>query len=192
MNDSPFSRETSPRWYALHVRSRFEKAVASVLRNKGFEVFLPTYRSRRQWAKRIAEIDLPLFPGYVFCSFNPAERRIPVATTPGVLEIVGFGGKPAPVEMGEIEAIHRVLKSGMVAEPWKYAETGQRVRVEHGALAGLEGIFVEVKKNHRLLLSVTLLQRSVAVQVDAAWVVPVHAGRGMAAPARHAAAAQAL
>ena len=89
--------------------------------------------------------------------------------------IVGFGGKPASIGVGEIEAIHRVLETGYAAEPWKYTVSGQRVRVEHGALAGLEGIFVGVKKNHRLLLSLSLLQSSVAIEMDAAWVVPLKA-----------------
>jgi transcription antitermination factor NusG len=161
-------------WYALQVRTRFEKAVAAALRSKGFTEFLPVYTTRRQWSQRVAEIELPLFPGYVFCSFDPAEKRVLVASTPGVIGLVGFGGKAAPVDTDEIEAIHRVLRMGIAAEPWKYVETGQRVRVVHGALAGLEGIFVEAKKNHRLLLSVSLLQRSVAIQIDSAWVAPVN------------------
>ena len=173
MTNTPASSQTGHRWYALHVRSRYERAVSTVLRYKGFAEFLPVYRSRRQWSQRIAEIELPLFPGYVFCSFDPAERRVPIMTTPGVMGIVGFGGKPVPIEDGEIQAIHRVLETGIAAEPWKYIESGQRVRVEHGALAGLEGIFIEVKKNYRLLLSLTLLQRSVAIQIDAACVVPI-------------------
>jgi transcription antitermination factor NusG len=180
MIETPFDAENGQCWYALHVRTRYEKTVSTVLRNKGFEEFLPLYQSRRQWTQRIAEIDLPLFPGYVFCRFEPAERRVPIVTTPGVIGIVGFGGKPVALDDGEIEAIHRVLKTGVAAEPWKYTPSGQRVRIQHGALAGLEGIFVEVKKNHRLLLSLTLLQRSVAIQIDAACVVPVHPARGAA------------
>lgn len=172
------------RWYALHVRSRYEKAVSTVLQSKGFAEFLPSYISRRQWSQRIAEIELPLFPGYVFCRFDPAERRVPVLTTPGVMGIVGFGRTPVAIEVGEMESIHRVLQNGVAAEPWKYTPSGQQVRVEYGALAGLEGIFVDVKKHHRLLLSLTLLQRSVAIEIDAACVVPVRptgAARSLAA-----------
>lgn len=147
--------------------------MAAGLKCKGFSVFLPLYVSRRQWTQRVAEIELPLFPGYVFCSFDPGERRVPVMTTPGVMGIIGFGGKPTAIDMGEIEAIERVLKTGLAAEPWKYMASGQRVRVEYGALAGLEGIFVEAKRHHRLLLSVGILQRSVAIEMDSAWVAPV-------------------
>lgn len=166
--------QTNHCWYALQVRTRHEKAVAAALRNKGFAEFLPVYKARRQWSQRVAEVELPLFPGYVFCSFDPEEKRVLIATTPGVIGLVGFDGKATPVNREEIDAIHRVLRLGIAAEPWKYMETGQRVRVVHGALAGLEGIFVEAQKHHRLLLSVSLLQRSVAIQIDSAWVVPVN------------------
>jgi transcription antitermination factor NusG len=159
----------------VRVRSRHEKAVAAALRNKGFEEFLPLYESRRRWGQRIVEIELPLFSGYVFCRFDPGERRVPVATTPGVMGIVGFGGKAMPLDEGEMAAIRRVIELGMAAEPWKYVQTGQRVRIEHGALAGIEGVFVAAQKNHRLLLSLTLLQRSVTIQIDATSVVPITA-----------------
>ena len=183
MIDTQSSMQTDQRWYALHVRSRYEKAVSTVLRHKGFTEFLPVYRSRRPWAKRIAEIELPLFPGYVFCRLDRAERSVPIMTTPGVIAIVGFAGTPVPIDYDEIEAIRRVLDTGIAAEPWKYISSGQRVRVDHGALAGLEGIFIETKKDHRLLLSVTLLQRSVAVQIDESCVVPIKSAFGVVSPA---------
>ncbi len=170
MAETEFNSTPGERWYALHVRSRHEKAVAQVLRNKGLREFLPLYKARRQWSQRIAEVDTPLFPGYVFCRFDVAQRRVPVITTPGVMDIVGFGNKAEPLDEGEIYSIHRVLDLGIAAEPWKYTPAGQRVRIEHGALAGMEGIFLEAKKNHLLLLSLTLLQRSVAIQVDEASV----------------------
>jgi transcription antitermination factor NusG len=174
LSDS-FQNETAQRWYAVRVRNRHEKAVAAALRNKGFEEFLPIYQSRRQWNQRIVQIDLPLFPGYVFCRFDPSERRVPIATTPGVMAIVGFGGKAVPLEDTEMAGIQRVIELGIAAEPWKYMTAGQRVRIEHGSLAGLEGIFLAAKKKHRLLLSLSLLQRSVAIQIDAAAVAPVNA-----------------
>jgi transcription antitermination factor NusG len=170
-----FQTDNPQRWFAVRVRSRHEKKVAAALRNKGFEEFLPLYKSRRRWSERIVEIELPLFSGYVFCRFDPGERRVPVATTPGVMGIVGFGGKSTPLDDGEMAAIRRVIELGIAAEPWKYVQSGQRVRIEHGALAGMEGIFVEAKKKHRLLLSLTLLQRAVAIQVDESSVIPVRA-----------------
>ena len=169
-------------WYALQIQSRLGSVTSATLRGRGYEEFRPLYRSRRRWSDRVKDLELPLFPGYLFCRFD-VSNRLPILTTPGVIGIVGFGKTPVPIEDGEIEAIHRVLKTGIAAEPWKYIVSGQRVRVEHGALAGLEGIFVEAKKNHRLLLSVTLLQRSVAIQIDAACVVPINPARGALSPA---------
>src|ERR1035438_2563821 len=98
MIDTQSSMQTDQRWYALHVRSRYEKTVSTVLRHKGFTEFLPIYRSRRHWSKRIAEIDLPLFPGYVFCRLDRAERSVPIMTTPGVIAFVGFAGTPVPID----------------------------------------------------------------------------------------------
>jgi transcription antitermination factor NusG len=161
-------------WYALRIQSRLATVASATLRGKGYEEFLPLYCSRRRWSDRIKELQVPLFPGYLFCRFDPTQR-LPILTTPGVIGIVGIGPNPAPIDSGEIEAIHRVLDTGVAAQPWKYIPSGRRVRVLHGALAGIEGIFLEVKKDHRLLLSVTLLQRSVAVQIDSADVVPVDA-----------------
>jgi transcription antitermination factor NusG len=87
--------------------------------------------------------------------------------------IVGFGGKAMPRDEGEMAAIRRVIELGIAAEPWKYVQAGQRVRIEHGALAGMEGVFVEARKRHKLLLSLTLLQRAVAIQVDESSVVAI-------------------
>ncbi len=163
---------TGASWYALHVRQRFEKTTAEILRNKGYREFLPLYKARRRWTDRIAEVDLPLFPGYVFCHFDVADRRVPIVTTPGVIQIVGVGRCPAPVADDEIAAIQRIIASGCVAEPWPFLRSGEHVRIEHGSLAGLTGLFVEAKKRHRLVVSVTLLQRSVAVEIDSSWVSP--------------------
>ena len=157
-------------WFALRVRSRYENTVATILGGKGYEWFLPLYKSRRPWSDRIKEIQLPLFPGYVFCRFN-VQKRLPILTTPGVVAIVGIGKCPIPVDDGEIAAIQATVRSGLPSRPWPFLEIGQRVRVEYGPLCGLEGILVDLKGQHRLVLSVNLLQRSVAVEVDSAWVI---------------------
>jgi transcription antitermination factor NusG len=119
-------------------------------------------------------VELPLFSGYVFGRFDPADRQVLVTTTPGVMGIVGFGGKALPLDDVEMAAIRRVIELGIAAEPWKYVQSGQRVRIEHGALAGMEGVFLGAQKKHKLLLSLTLLQRSVVIQVDGVNVTPVH------------------
>jgi transcription antitermination factor NusG len=167
------SEPAGPRWYALQVRQRYEKIASTALRNKGCREFLPLYSARRQWSDRIAQVEMPLFPGYVFCHFDLADRRIPVLDTPGVLALVGLGRTALPVDDSEIAAVRTIVDSGLAAEPWPYLETGAAVRLDHGALAGLEGVFVEAKKHHRLVVSVTLLRRAVAVEVDSAWVSPV-------------------
>lgn len=171
------------RWFALRVRSHCEKPIAAILHNKGYQEFLPLYRSRRRWSDRTKQLELPLFPGYVFCRFDPCDR-LPILTTPGLVHIVGIGKTPVPVDDQEIEAIHAIIRSGLAAEPWPFVKVGNLVRINHGALCGLEGILLEFKKRHRLLVSVTLLQRSVAVEIDRDWVSLVRSsGRPLPAAA---------
>jgi len=156
-------------WYALQVWVRKEGLIANQLEGQGFECFLPKYKSVRQWSDRKKELEQPLFPGYLFCRFRYTERR-PIVVTPGVLQVVGNGRSGIPVEDKEIEAIQFAVDSGVAAQPWPYLELGERVRVHTGKLTGLEGILVNFKGNHRVVLSVTLLQRSVALEIDLAWV----------------------
>src|SRR6266481_404023 len=159
----------SYQWYALRVRSRYENTVAAHLQGKGYESLLPLYKSRRPWSDRFKEIELPLFPGYVFCRFNPLDR-LPILTVPGVVHVVGVGRTPVPIDETEIAAIQAALKSGLPSQPWPFLQIGHKVRIEHGPLCGIEGILLGFKGHQRLVLSVTLLQRSVAVQVDGASV----------------------
>lgn len=163
--------ETVLLWYAVRVRSNFEHYVSSVLEQKGVERFFPTYRSRRVWADRIKTLDLPLFPGYVFCRI-PLHERNRVVTTEGVVGLVGAGRQPIPVSETEIEAVRTVAQSELPSEPWPFLKIGQTVRISAGSLAGVEGILLRVKNSWRLVVSVTLLERSVAVEVDAACVSP--------------------
>ncbi len=162
-------------WFALHVRSRCEKVVAASLRSKGYEEFLPFYRSRNRWSDRQKDVDLPLFPGYVFCRLQLA-RRLPVLTTPGVVSIIGAGKSPQPVEPLELAAVRSLVRSGLPAVPWPYLKAGERVRIDRGALEGVEGILTAVKKELRVVLSVTLLQRSVAVEIDRDFIRPILSG----------------
>jgi transcription antitermination factor NusG len=165
-------RKMSYPWFALQVRSRYENIVTAQLGGMGFESFLPLYMCRRQWSDRFKEIECPLFPGYVFCRLNPLNRR-PILMVPGVSLIVGMGKTPAPIDEAEIAAIQATIKSGLPSQPWPFIQIGQRVRIEHGPLCGLEGILMEFRAHHRLVLSVTLLQRSIALQVEDAWVTPI-------------------
>jgi len=156
-------------WYALQVRSRKEGYVASQIAGQGYECLLPTYKSIRKWSDRVKEVEQPLFPGYLFCRFDFQNRR-PVITTPGVLQIVGYGRTAISVSDEEIQSLQLAASSEMPKQPWPYLEVGQRVRVNYGTLSGLEGILVNVKGNHRVVLSVTLLQRSVAMEVETSWL----------------------
>jgi transcription antitermination factor NusG len=164
------------RWFALRVRTGAEKIVANCVRGKGFEEFLPLYRRRRRWSDRMKNVESPLFPGYLFCRLNPL-RRLPLLTVPGVMHVVGIGKIPAPIHDHEIAAIQAAMRSGLLIEPHYFLQVGERVRLDDGPLAGLEGVLVKVRGQHRIVVSVTLLQRSVSVEIDRNWVAPVDAMR---------------
>jgi transcription antitermination factor NusG len=159
-------------WFALQVRSRYENLVTAHLTGMGYESFLPLYMRRRRWSDRFKEIESPLFPGYVFCRLNPFDRR-PILMTPGVFFIVGMGKTPVAIDETEIVAIQAAVKSGLPSQPWPFVQIGQRVRIEYGPLCGLDGVLLKFRGHHRLVLSVTLLKRSIAVQVEGAWVTPI-------------------
>jgi transcription antitermination factor NusG len=163
-------------WFALQVRVRYELGVAEYLDGKGYEWFLPLYKCRKRWSDRIKVVEAPLFPGYLFCRFNP-QNRLPVLKTPGVIQVVGNNRTPIEVDEREINAIQALVASGVPNQPWPFLELGDRARIESGPLRGLEGILIEFKGNHRLILSVSLLQRSVAVEIDSAFVTSLGSSR---------------
>jgi transcription antitermination factor NusG len=160
------------KWYALHVHARKEQLVASQLENRSLECFLPTYKSLRKWSDRTKEIEQALFPGYVFCRFE-YENRQPVVMTTGVTQVVGTGKVAVPIADAEIEALQIAVSSGIPAQPWPYLRTGEYVQINYGHLTGLQGILVNFKGNHRVVLSVTLLQRSLALEVELDWLSPL-------------------
>jgi hypothetical protein len=143
-------------WFAIQVRTGTEKTSTAVLQYKGYECFLPLSKSRRRWSDRIKQLDVALFPGYLFCRFDP-NHRLPVLMVPGV-----------------IAALQRVGINGLPAQPWPYSKVGKMARIEYGPLRGLTGIVFQVKSEIKLVLSVCLLQRSVAVEVDPAWLGEPH------------------
>jgi transcriptional antiterminator NusG len=160
------------RWFALYVRSRHEKVVESGLRGKGYSAFSPFYRTRRKRIDRIAEIDVPLFPGYVFCCFDPSIR-LPILMTPGIVGVVGPGHRPEPVDDAEIASIRTLALSGHPVQPWPFLRSGQRIRLQSGPLMGAEGIFLCVKDQYHLVVSITLLQRAVSVVIEKDAVAPL-------------------
>ena len=158
-------------WFALQVRTRHEMAIAGFLEAKGYQQFVPLYNVKKRWSDRIKVTQAPLFPGYLFCRLDP-QYRLPVLKTPGVIQIVGTNRIPAPVDEAEIQAIQTLIASGLQTEPWPFLAVGDHVRIEAGCLRGMDGIVVKLKENYRLVVSVSLLRRSVAVEIDSALVGP--------------------
>jgi transcription antitermination factor NusG len=159
-------------WFALQVRSKYEKNVSDALVSKGYECLLPTYRERRKWSDRTKVLELPLFPGYVFSSFD-VEMRLPILTTPGVVAVVGVGKIPQPVDSSEMDQIRKVTAAGYPAQPWPFLKVGQRVRITAGALTGVEGLLAQKRGENRVVLSVTLLAKAISVQVDSDAIRPI-------------------
>jgi transcription antitermination factor NusG len=157
-------------WFALSVNVRHEKVVAQILGNKGYETFLPLYTKRHEYERRTRDFELPLFPGYLFCRLD-IRTRLPILTTPGVRKMVGAGNIPVPLEGSEIAAIHRAVEAGIPMHPHPYWRVGETGRIIAGPLAGVEGIVLKTKQETRLILSVSLLQRSVLLEVDSNSVV---------------------
>ena len=156
-------------WFAVLVRTGREKTAALFLENASYECYLPVARCTHRWSDRTKEFDVPLFPGYLFCRMN-VNNRLPVLLAPGVIQIVGTGKTPIPIEEEEIAAIQRVGKSGLPTMPWPYMQVGNMAQIMEGPLNGLTGIIVKIKSGLKLVLSVNLLQRSVAVEVNREWV----------------------
>lgn len=157
------------RWFALTAKHQHEPTVAKLLGAKGFGVFHPTYTEIRKWKDRNKALELPLFPGYVFFSGEPG-RRVEILSTPGVFSIVAFGDTAAEISGEEIEAIRRAIDGRLPLKPHPFLTVGDRVRVTQGPLAGVSGILQRQKDSCRLVLSVELLGRSAAVEIEAAIV----------------------
>ena len=155
------------RWYATYTCARHEKHVRKQLEERGINCFLPLYRSVRRWKDRQKELELALFPGYVFVHIGP-EDRLRVLQTPSVVRFVCFSGYPAALDDGEIESLRSGIANSARLEPYPYRQVGRKVHVKYGPLAGIEGILVRTKEKLRVVLSIDLIMRSVAVEVDAA------------------------
>lgn len=154
-------------WYAVCTRSRHEKQVSRQLAQRGVEHFLPTYKARSRWKDRTVELQLPLFPGYLFVRIA-LMQRLEVLTTAGACRFVSFQGKPAPLDALEIERLRAGLSGSVKIEPYPYLRVGQRVRVRRGPLRGAEGVLVRKRGGDlRFVLSMDLIMQSAAVEVEA-------------------------
>jgi len=156
-----------PQWYAAYTRANHELRVAGQLAERGVESFLPQYESLRKWKDRKVRLRMPLFPGYVFVHLA-LQNRLRVLQVPGVACLVGFAGRPAAVPEEEFAKIRSFLQQGLCAQPHPYLQTGRRVRVHSGPLRGVEGIVLRRKNGCRLVISLDLIQRSMAVDIDEA------------------------
>ena len=163
--------QTHP-WFALRLRSNYERITGSHLRDRGYEEFAPSYTVEKRWSDRTKQVEQFLFPGYVFCRFDPNDR-LPILTVPGVVEVVGFGKSPQEIPDEEIQRVRRMVESGLPVMPYPYVQVGQAVLIERGPLSGVEGILVEIKGKMRLVVSVNLLRRSVSAEVDRNWIRPI-------------------
>ena len=156
-----------PNWYALLTRHQHEKAVSLSLSSKSHEVYLPLYRSVRRWQDQ-SEATLPPFCSLVTGVFirGGMDRQLQILTTPGVVHIVGWGGHPATIPQSQLDAARRIVESCLRVEAHPYLECGDRVRVKTGPLVGLEGILTRKKGMARLVISIEMLGRSAAIEID--------------------------
>lgn len=156
-----------PRWYAAWTRARHEKRVAEQLSGRSIEAFLPLYSAVHRWRNGLAHLELPLFPGYLFVRIALRDQ-LPVLQVPGVVRLVGFSTCPAALPQEEIERLRKGLVAGARVEPHAHLSVGQRVQIVRGAFAGLEGFLLQKKGRLRVVVSVELIQRAMALEVDGA------------------------
>lgn len=168
-------------WYAIQVSPKKERFVADALHAKGLEFFLPCYTVNRRWSDRVRRMELPLFPGYVFCQIPTDDRSPRIVSTPGVRRLVSFGGQPAALPESDLAAIRQLMTSGRHIIPWPYLRPGEQVRIENGPLCGLEGRIEKIQDQSKLIVSVHFLQRSLAVEMAREDVTPLSAARSAAA-----------
>jgi transcription termination/antitermination protein NusG len=162
--------ETQPRWYAVYTCANREKRAASEISRRSVESFLPLYRTARRWSDRRVQIEVPLFAGYVFVHLALCDR-LKVLQVPGVVRLVGFGGLPAALSDEQIDTLRAGLK-GLRPEPHPFLTVGRRVRIKGGPLAGMRGVLLRRKGRFRLVISIDLIQRAIAVDADLADVEP--------------------
>lgn len=158
-------------WFAMRVRTNYEKVVSKALEFRELESFLPTYQEPRIWSDRTKKIHQPLFPGYVFCRLNPGERVFALLA-PGAMNLIGIGATPKAIPETEIESLKALIRSFEV-KPWPFLQVGQKVRVKRGPLAGVEGVIETFRSGYRIVVSIELLHRSVAAEVDGICLAPL-------------------
>lgn len=167
------SELTETAWYAVYTRHQHEKSAAELMARKGFEVLLPLYSAAHRWKDRTQIVMMPAFPSYVFLRAS-LERKLDVLRTPGVCWFVGHGGRASRIPEPEINAIRKITHSSAPIEPHPFPKSGECVLVSSGPLAGVKGILTRVKNQYRVVVSVELLQKAVAVEVDVSMIQPLN------------------
>lgn len=173
-----------PAWHAIYTRHKHEKTVAHILTSRGLETFLPLYTTARRWKDRTKLLSLPLFPCYVFLK-GGLDHRLDIVTAPGFHSLVSSAGQPLAIPTHEIEAIRQTIESGALVDPHPFLKCGERVRVKSGPLTGVEGILVRKKNHYRLVVSVEMLGKAVAVEVDSYLVEKASSQQATVRPAVH-------
>jgi|HubBroStandDraft_4_1064222.scaffolds.fasta_scaffold85199_1 transcription antitermination factor NusG len=164
-----FSNDHAGAWFAVQAKTAREPMVAQILKSKGYEIFLPVVKTRPDVAGITLMGERALFPGYLFLRFDPKLSAL-IVTTPGVIRILGFGRNPVPLDEREIDTLRKVDQADCYREPWPYIKAGAMVRVNAGPLAGVMGRVVSFRNQRRILLTVSLLRRCVAVELEQSWL----------------------
>jgi transcription antitermination factor NusG len=168
----PLREYAETRWYAAYTCANHEKRIAEQLHVRGVEFFLPLYDTVRRWKDRRVRMQFPLFPGYIFVH-TPLGHQLRILQVPGVVRLVGFGSIPTPLPDEQIESLRYALVQKVGTTPHPYLTVGRHVRIISGSLAGLTGILLRNKSSYRVVLSLELIMRSVAVEVDVADIEPI-------------------
>jgi transcription antitermination factor NusG len=167
----PHASPHAPHWYAAYTCANHEKRVGEHFTKRLVEHFLPLYESTRHWKDRRIRLELPLFPGYIFVRLAISDR-LQVVQVPGVVNLIGFGGRPSPLPEDQIATLRQGLISQIRVQPHPYLQAGRRVRVRSGPLAGLQGILLRRKNRSRFVISLDLIMRSVAAEIDLSELEP--------------------
>ncbi len=168
------NRLSTPKWYALYTRSRFEKKMLSELTDRRIEVFLPMREILSRWKDRKKRIWIPLFPGYIFINHvDTPENRYRILNVPGAVRFVGFEGHANPIPDEQIQYVRRFLEASIAIDPYPYMQVGSHVEVVAGPLKGIRGILVEKRGRFRFVIQVDLIRQAVSVEIDASDVRPI-------------------